>query len=70
VPKRGSQIHGAAIAQDALYASQHLAGLHRLVKAGPRIAARDYAVTYPMHQPVHNQSFILPEYDDRTRLQF
>jgi hypothetical protein len=70
VPKRGLQIHGAAIAQDAIYATDHLADLNRLIVTLPRIASRNHAVAYPMHQSVHHKSFILPEYDDRTWLQF
>jgi hypothetical protein len=64
------QIHGAAIAHRALHAPDDFAGFYRLIAAGPRIAARDHAVAYPMHQSVHHKSFILPEYDDRTWLQF
>ncbi len=81
MPEGGLQIHGAAISHRALHAPQHLAGLHRLVAAGPCIASRHEATVRPMcrvhptgeihpHQAMRDQSFILAEYDDRTWLQF
>jgi hypothetical protein len=35
-----------------------------------RVASCDSAAILPTHQPMHDQSLVLAEYDDRTGLQF
>ena len=63
------RIDGASVAHDGINKPEHIGGTDVPIETGPRVAPRDEPVTGLMHQPMNDESLILPEYNNRAGLE-
>jgi hypothetical protein len=70
VPKAKPRRNLPAIPQNRLDTPHDITGSRRPIRKNVRVASRNKATVLPLHQPMHDQSPVLAENDDRTGLQF